>query len=419
VKTISKLAGAVRAELPQADLARWASIFFSLSVLTYLVSIAATQAFLALAGLLFAIHLLINHPPIAFPPIKLPLLLFCLFTVISVFWATNPGAGWLAVRKLVLFLIILAAVNLIASSTHLICLWKGLFLEAAIAGVIAAVQFIRQYLAVRAEHPHQIYALMITTRITGLMGDWMNFGGQQMLVFVFLAAFLLFALQVRRAWWAVMAVVALSIILNLTRGVWLGCFFAVLYLLWRWKPQWIVALPIIVVLAYLFAPPVVHHRVWLALHPQRDPALAIRFEMWHAGLRMVEAHPCVGVGPNNIPEVYDLYLPKGHAPIAGYHEHLHNNFIQIAAERGLPCLAAWLWLMGALVWNAWKVRRHAGPGRWLVDGAIAGWLAFVIEGLFEFNFGTSPVLMLFLFVISVPFIVERIEIRQPEQPPTQ
>jgi putative inorganic carbon (HCO3(-)) transporter len=419
VKIISKLAGAVRAELPQSGLARWASISFSLSVLTYLISIAATQAFLALAGLLFTIHLLTNHPAIAVPPIKLPLLLFCLFTVISVFWATNPGAGWLAVRKLVLFLIILLAANLIVNSRHMIWLWKGLFLESAIVGVIAAVQFVRQYLTVRAEYPHQVYALMITTRITGLMGDWMNFGGQQMLVFVFLAAFLLLAMRVRRVWWAVMAVVALSIILNLTRGVWLGCFFAALYLLWRWKPKWMLALPIIAGVAYLFAPSVVHHRVWLALHPQRDPALAIRFEMWNAGLRMIEAHPWVGVGPNNIPEVYDLYLPRGHAPIAGYHEHLHDNLIQIAAERGLPCLAAWLWLMGALVWNAWKTRRRTGPGRWLVDGAIAGWLAFVIEGFFEFNFGTSPVLMLFLFVVSIPFVVERIETPRLEQPPTQ
>jgi len=419
VETINKLGAAVCLELPHPSFARWASIFFSLSVLTCLFSIAITQAFLGVAGLLFAVHILMGRPRITFPRIKLPLLLFCLFTVISVFWAANPATGWFAVRKLVLFLIILLAVNLIASGRHLRWLWQGLFVEAALAGLIAAGQFVRQYRTVSIEHPHHIYAYMITTRITGLMGDWMNFGGQQMLVFIFLAAFLLFALRVRRVWWAVMAMVALSIVLNLTRGVWLGCFFAVLYLLWRWKPGWVLVLPVLAIAIYLFAPRVVHERLWLALHPTRDPALAIRFEMWQVGLNMIKAHPWVGVGPNNIPEVYDLYLPKGLAPIAGFHSHLHDNFIQFAAERGLPCLAAWVWLMAALLGYAWKIRRRAGPGRWMVDAAIAAWLAFVVEGFFEFNFGTSPVLMVFLFVVSTPFIVERVEAAREQRLPAR
>ncbi len=410
MENFRNLAIALRAELPQAGLARWASVFLSLSVLTYLVSIAVTQAFLALAGLLYAAHLLRNHPPrIAFPRIKLPLLLFCLFTVISVFWATNQAAGWFAVRKLVLFLIILLAINLITSRRHLVWLWKGLAIEAAIVGLIAAGQFVRQYRMVSAEHPHHIYPYLITTRITGLMGDWMNFGGQQMLVFIMLAAFLLLALRVRPMWWAVAGVVALSIALNLTRGVWLGCFCAAVYLLWLWKPKWVLALPVLAVLIYLFAPRVVHERLWLALHPTDDPALAIRFEMWQVGLNMVRTHPWVGVGPNNIPQVYDLYLPKGRAPLAGYHYHLHDNFIQFAAERGLPCLFAWMWLMAALLWQMWKVRGRCKTGRWMIEGAIAGWLAFVVEGFFEFNFGTSPVLMVFLFVVATPFVVEQIE----------
>jgi len=409
VDNINYIFSIVRADLPRTSLARWASLSFSLSVLTYLFSIAITQSFLALAGVLFAAHLLRHRPRLNFPPIKAPLLLFCLFTVISVLWATNRGAGLFAVRKLVLFLIILMAVNLIVSRRHLVWLWKGLFVEAAFVGLIAAGQFVRQYRMVSAEHPHHVYAYMITTRITGLMGDWMNFGGQQMLVFILLVAFLLLALRAGWVWWVVAAIVALSIVLNLTRGVWLGCFFAMVYLLWRWKPRWVVALPVLAVVVYLFSPRMVHERLWLALHPTRDPALAIRFEMWEVGLNMVKAHPWVGVGPNNIPQVYDLYLPKGHAPIAGYHYHLHDNFIQFGAERGLPCLVAWVWLMAALLWGMWKVRRRCGAGRWMVDGALAAWLAFVVEGFFEFNFGTSPVLMVFLFVVSTPFVVGKLE----------
>ena len=81
------------------------------------------------------------------------------------------------------------------------------------------------------------------------------------------------------------------------------------------------------------------------------------------------------------------------------------------AERGLPCLAAWVWLMGALGWHILRVRRRLGrgPHARVADAAFAGWLAFVVEGCFEYNFGTSSVLMVFLFLVSTPFVAERFE----------
>ena len=147
-------------------------------------------------------------------------------------------------------------------------------------------------------------------------------------------------------------------------------------------------------------------------HPSADPSLAIRFEMWQVGLRMVQSHPLVGVGPNNIPETYTLYLPPGKSPIVGYREHLHDDYLQLAAERGLPCLAAWIWLILAFARHALRVRHKLvrDPATidsvWVTEAAFACVLAFVIEGIFEFNFGTSPVLMVFLFIVATPFVVE-------------
>jgi len=91
------------------------------------------------------------------------------------------------------------------------------------------------------------------------------------------------------------------------------------------------------------------------------------------------------------------------------YEHLHNNVLQLGAERGLPCLASWLWLM--VRWSG-TVGRFAPDfartrGSWMLP--LAGWLAFFLEGLFECNFGTSPVLIVFLFVMSTPLIVQRSE----------
>jgi O-antigen ligase len=208
-----------------------------------------------------------------------------------------------------------------------------------------------------------------------------------------------------------MAVVATSLVLNFTRGVWLGGVVATLYIVARWKPRALWAIPVLLLVADLAAPSMIRQRVSLALHPNDDPALAIRLEMWGVGLRMVREHPWVGVGPENIPRVYTQYLLPGTTPIAGYHNHLHDNFLQLAAERGLLCLAAWLGFMLALGWNILRIRDRLSRWRWVADAAFAAWLAFLAEGFFEYNFGTSPVLMVFLLLMSTPFVADRLESR--------
>jgi putative inorganic carbon (HCO3(-)) transporter len=416
--------------LPGHPVARWAAVFFSLFVLALQISIAASQALLAVAAILYAIHLLKDRPEVHFLPVKLPLACFCVFSIASIFWAANPTVGWFAVRKLVLFLIWILAVNLIVSREHLRRLVLAFCMVSALAGVVAIMQFVVQYRDVRAHHPDQIYRILTSLRIDGFMGHWMNFGGQQMLAYGLLMGFLLLSAVAPRAgflngrreeksdtpsasvvptrisklWWAVLAIVAVSIILNFTRGVWLGCFVATVYMVARWKPIAFLALPVLLAVGYVGAPSLVRERLSHAIHPTEEPALNIRLEMWRVAVRMIRAHPLVGVGPNNIEQVYNLYLPPGTTPVEGYHSHFHNDFFQFGAERGLPCLLSWVWLMAALGWHAWKARRRLLMQRWIADAALAGWLAFLAEGCFEFNFGTSPVLMVFLFVISTPFV---------------
>jgi len=423
-------------ELPRPLLMRWAAVLFTLFALSLQLSLAASQIFLAGAGILYAAHLLRARPRIVFLPVKLPLALFCGWSVVSIFWAANPAAGWFAARKLVLFLIWLLAVNLVVSTHHLRRLLEGLFLVSLLTSLVGIAQFVMQYREVQALHPGQVYHYLTSTRIHGFMGHWMHFGGQQMLVFVFLLAFLLlcqnnnskfenrksdagpgvssFDSRVSLFWWVLLALVAVSIILNFTRGVWLGCFLAGFYLVARWRPKLLWVLPILLALGYLASPSLVRERLHLALHPTREPALSIRLEMWRVALKMIRAHPWVGVGPNNIEEVYDLYLPPGKSPEVGYHSHFHNDYLQFAAERGLPCLGAWVWLMAVLGWQTWKLRRRLSTQRWIADASLAALLAFLAEGCFEFNFGTSPVLMLFLFLTSTPFIAAGCEVARHE-----
>ena len=55
---------------------------------------------------------------------------------------------------------------------------------------------------------------------------------------------------------------------------------------------------------------------------------------------MIRDHPLVGVGPNMVEPLYPQYRVAD--AVEKVDQHLHNVPLQIAAERGLPALAAWL-----------------------------------------------------------------------------
>ena len=69
-----------------------------------------------------------------------------------------------------------------------------------------------------------------------------------------------------------------------------------------------------------------------------------RIRMLEAGVEMIRDFPLLGVGPANVKEVYAIYrkqdAPRARPP------HLHNNVVQLWAERGILGLGAYLLLLG-------------------------------------------------------------------------
>ena len=124
--------------------------------------------------------------------------------------------------------------------------------------------------------------------------------------------------------------------------------------------------------------------------------------MMEIGARMVKDHPLVGVGPNMVPRLYEQYRPD--YAINKVNPHLHNVPLQIAAERGLPALAIWLWLIVSLTISLFRLFRRSSD-KVLPATALAAIAAMLAAGLFEYNFGDSEFLMLFLVLVTLPFAV--------------
>jgi O-antigen ligase len=83
--------------------------------------------------------------------------------------------------------------------------------------------------------------------------------------------------------------------------------------------------------------------------------------------------------------------------------HLHCNPIHIAAERGLPALAAWAVAIGVFVWRAaGALREPDNASTAAVSSALLAIVGLTTAGLFEYNWGDSEIWILTLFLLSVP-----------------
>ena len=234
-------------------------------------------------------------------------------------------------------------------------------------------------------------------RPEGTLTHYMTYSGVIMLVLCAAVARLLF--HTGQWAWPAVAVPALSLALatTFTRNAWIGAAVGIGCLLAVRRVKLLLVLPVVIALAFAVAP--VRQRA-LSMFDMSDVSNRDRMQMWGVGKRIVADHPLFGVGPDQVGAVYPDYRPAD--SVRPVNVHLHNVFIQIAAERGLLALGAWLVFIGvAAVGLVDQVRR--GPHRAIAGAGLASIAAMLSAGLFEHNFGDSEFLMLFLGLITLPY----------------
>lgn len=209
---------------------------------------------------------------------------------------------------------------------------------------------------------------------------------------------LLFVAIHRRSPWLIGAtvVVSFALLLTFTRSVWqgwiAGLFVVLLLNRSRWLPYAIAALLLFVALM----PMNLFGRLVSSFDVRQSSNLD-RIRMAEAGIEMIKDHPVLGVGPAGVKDVYPLYrkedAPRFRVP------HLHNNVIQIWAERGIVGLAAYILLMVLFLREC--ARAWNGPGKPFAEAGIAITVGLAYAGLFEFNFGDTEVFYLTLELFAL------------------
>lgn len=211
------------------------------------------------------------------------------------------------------------------------------------------------------------------------------------------------------AWrWAALVAINAALVASYTRSAWVGLAVAVTLVVSIRAPRWLLAFPVAALLFAWLAPAPVVDRV-LSIADLDDPSNRDRLSMVRAGASMIADRPLVGLGPGMVADLYPRYRVEW--AVRDDVPHLHNSFLQLAAEQGLPKLAAYLALMGVACAAGW--RRFRREGRFegaradLYLGAVLALVAFNVAGLFEDNWGDTEVQRLVLFVLALPFVLSR------------
>lgn len=385
--------------------ARWLTFGSAVAILF---SIAISQILLALA---FA-ALLASGEPLRLPRIKLPLALFLLGTLISLGFSGNVAAGLPQVRKFFVFLELLVVFSLLRD----LKIVRWLFLTWAGIGGVTAIRGCIQF-AGKVQEARQagvnFYDYYLGQRITGFTSHWNTYSAEEMFALIMLGAFLFFAPRVRKRLWVCLlcaGLIAAAVLLGETRGIWIATAVAGLYLVWFWRRWLVLLVPAVILLTFLVSPAPIRERFTSIFRPRNIDSNQFRAVTWRTGLRMVERHPWLGLGPEGPKLHFDEYVPADiPRPLpTGWYGHLHNIYLHYAAERGIPTMLVLMWMLIQILVDFWRGLRALPPGRgdrrFLLHGGIAVVLATMAEGFVELNLGDSEVLTMFLVVVACGYL---------------
>jgi O-antigen ligase len=355
------------------------------------VSIGAAGVLLTLTAILWLALVIRNRERIEVPRMFWPLMAYAAVTLISAYFAVDQAVGFMDTKQLVLFAIVPIAYRLLPGRRSLTAVDVIITV-----GALEAIYGIVQYSILNFDH--------LQRRVQGSLSHYMTYSGVLMLVACTAAARIMFRHHDRT--WAslVMPALLVAIALTMSRNAWVGVCVGIGLLLLLRDFRLIALAPVAAALFLAFAPAALTERLYSTFNLS-DPTNRDRVAMFHTGMGIIRDYPLTGVGPDNVRLVYQHYRdPRAETQI---NPHLHNVPLQIAAERGLPALAVWIWFIVVLIRDLARKTRSS-PMRSLPTAALAGVVAMLTAGMFEYNFGDSEFLMLFLLIVTLPYAADRV-----------
>jgi len=370
-------------------------LFIALYLLFSIVSISLSQIFLSLSLVFWIVILIREKQKFTFPSFFWPILIYAALSLVSSFLSVNPEASLKDSKELLLFLIVPIV-------------YTGFYGEKVLKKANLAL-LASAYLGCLYSIFYFFFKASPGERVSGFMGQVMTQGGLLLLFSCMALSMLLFSRDRTRYLWGLGFLLSLvALVLTQTRSAWLGLVIAASLILFLYKPKALIIVPLAVGLFYLASPQSIKERA-LSSFSLKHRINKPRIEYMRAGIKIIGDFPLFGTGPDTVEMVFQD--PKyGLSEVAKNNVHLHNNIIQIGAERGIPTLLAWLTFMVWAFCSLLKLLKNKDPTlRPFTVAALGALFALFTAGLFEYNFADSEITALFLYMITVPFSLARLK----------
>ena len=99
-------------------------------------------------------------------------------------------------------------------------------------------------------------------------------------------------------------------------------------------------------------------------------------------------------------------------------DQFYPDGVEYAAERGIPVLLVFLWMIAWILLDFRRGLRALPPGpsdrRFILEGAIAIVIGALVEGFFEVNLGDSEPLTMFLVAVACGYLALEAKPAAPE-----
>ncbi len=200
---------------------------------------------------------------------------------------------------------------------------------------------------------------------------------------------------------AAMIVVLIALFFSYARGAWLALIIGSLSYWLIQKRKLLIAFVVIIALAVISVSwlstndrylayahdyrTTIFHKNFeehlVATYKLKDVSTAERFNRWIAGVRMIKDNWLTGYGPNTFYYNYKPYaIPAFKTWVSDNKEHstVHNYFLLVLIEQGVPGLLFFLFIVGAMICYAEKIYHRTADKFYKVTALACGVMTMMI-----------------------------------------
>lgn len=192
-----------------------------------------------------------------------------------------------------------------------------------------------------------------------------------------------------------------AIAMTYSRASWIGIVFALVVMLFLWKPKLIPVFAAVCVACIPFLPATIWNRI-LTIGNMADTSTASRFPLYQTALAAIARSPFVGTGLGT-EALHSFIADYGLSDNFAYYAHVHNTYLEVWLEAGLLGVVG---LVGSL---AWVIKRAGYAVRWcagstarvITCAAAAALCGAAVCGLADYLWHYPRVMCIFWFVFAV------------------